>query len=67
MISEACYHRTAYELHALKEYEDLTWIKLNRESVPKPHQYKRIFISKPNKNPLAITKAKGFTRLQIYH
>lgn len=67
MISELCYAITSNELHELKRLEDLSWIKLNRDPVPHPYQYKRVFRSKPNKNTTAIIQAKGFIRLQLYH
>jgi len=62
-----CRYHDFEDLKYLKELDDLTWIKLNRESVPKPYQYKRIFISKPNNDLIKVIKSKGFIRQRIYH
>lgn len=67
MLPETIYHLTVREYQELKHLDDLSWIKLNRQSVSKFHQYKRIFIPKPNRDLLSVIKAKGFIRQRIYH
>ena len=43
------------------------YFRHERYDLPKPYQYKRVFISKANNNQLKVIKAKGFIRQQIYH
>lgn len=43
------------------------YFRHEKYDLPSPHQYKRVFRSKPNKNTIAITQSKGFIRLQLYH